>query len=84
MQRDYSKPRVRPVRQAVLVDGASYLCTGWGGWLQVFREEDARRIGSVHKVRRAWWEPYGPGDVHLGGHHRTMSLAVEALVKARA
>lgn len=84
MLRDYSKPRVRPVRQSVLVDGISYLCSGWGGWLSVFREEDAVRIGSVHKVRRAWWEPYGPGDKKLGSHHRTMSLAVEALVRARS
>ena len=84
MLRDYSKPRVRPVRQSVLIDGISYLCSGWGGWMSVFREEDAWRVGSVHKVRRAWWEPYGPGDKPLGSHHRTMSLAVEALVRARS
>lgn len=84
MLRDYSKPRVRPVRQTVRVDGELYICTGWGGWMSVFADASADRIGSVHKVRRAWWEPYGPGDKPLGSHHRTMSLAVEALVKARA
>lgn len=84
MQRDYSKPRTRPIRQTVLVDGTSYLCTGWGGWIQVFREDDATRIGSVHKVRRAWWEAYGPRNMPLCGHHRTMSLAVADLVRRRS
>lgn len=83
MLRNYSPQRVRSIRQSVRVGDQWYLCSGYAGWIAVFREGDAARLGTVHKVRRAWWEPYGPGDVKLEGHYRTMTLAVAALVEQR-
>jgi hypothetical protein len=82
MLTEHTSQRVRSIRQRVEVGGRAYLCSGHGGQIAVFREDDARRIGTVRKVRRAWWEPYGPSEHKLGSHHRTMGLAVAALVMA--